>query len=436
MFSFDGFGSTMLAGGNYGIMNKSTNSGANWIAASSHSSLAFMADIYASGTGRVIALGYLLSTADNIIYSTNNGADWNQASGDYSDVNLSDLSMRNATTGYVVGRFGIFWKTTNGGAAWDTSMSLNPALTPYFCNGVDFVNDNTGWIVGGVSGPGGNTKIFKTTNGGVNWTEQTPAYAGPVGIKVDMVDANTGYFNGGTGPQKTTDGGNTWTLANTSLPLSTYNGLSVVDANNVFVSNSSAQIFGTSDGGATWVNLNFPLTNIGTLFCTDWINANTGMVAGIYGTVGKTTNRGLPWEINYTGGYSTMGIDMVSADTAFAVCGNTAGGQVFKYTRGTITGTITWNNELPADYKLEQNYPNPFNPATKIKFSIPKTGAVTLKVFDAAGREVKTLINGLSMSAGVVTYDFDGSELASGIYFYSLFVDNNRIDTKKMVMVK
>jgi hypothetical protein len=49
---------------------------------------------------------------------------------------------------------------------------------------------------------------------------------------------------------------------------------------------------------------------------------------------------------------------------------------------------------------------------------------------------VKTLINGLSITSGVVTYDFDASELASGIYFYSLFVDNSRIDTKKMVLVK
>src|SRR4030095_10239114 len=123
MFAFDGIGSTFLAGGNYGIMNKSINGGVNWIAASSHSSLAFMSDVYASGTGRVIALGYLLGTADNIIYSSNFGATWNQAAGDFSNNNLSDISMRNATTGYVVGRFGIFWKTTDGGATWDTSKS-------------------------------------------------------------------------------------------------------------------------------------------------------------------------------------------------------------------------------------------------------------------------------------------------------------------------
>ena len=67
---------------------------------------------------------------------------------------------------------------------------------------------------------------------------------------------------------------------------------------------------------------------------------------------------------------------------------------------------------------------------------MPKEGNVTLRVFDIAGQEVETLIDGLGFKSGTITYDFNGSELSSGVYFYSLFVDNNRIDTKKMVLVK
>jgi photosystem II stability/assembly factor-like uncharacterized protein len=313
---------------------------------------------------------------------------------------------------------------------------MNPFFSTYFCNGVDFIDDNTGFIAGGVPNVGGSTKIFKTTDAGANWTEMIDQVAGPIGVKIEMVNATTGYECGTGHVQKTTDGGENWFLVNTGLNTTAgYNGLSVIDANTVFVSNTSAQVFGTTDGGANWTNLNFPLTGIGTLFCTDWLNANTGMVGGVFGTIGKTTNRGQSWQISYTGGYTTMGIDMIHTDTAFAVCGNIAGGQIFKYTQG-LTGTINWNNEVPSEYSLEQNYPNPFNPVTKIKFSIPQAGIVSLKIFDVTGREVKTLINGLNIASGVITYDFDGSELASGIYFYSLFVDNNRIDTKKMVLVK
>lgn len=437
MFSADATGSTILIGGNYGIMNKSTNGGANWIAASAHSTAAFMADVYASGN-RIIALGYLLGTAENIIYSTNAGATWNPAAGDFSNSNLNDINMRNATTGYVVGRFGIFWKTTDGGATWDTTKSLNPMFSTYFCNGVDFIDDNTGFISGGLAGVGGNTKIWRTTDAGSNWAEVNQSYlAGPIAVKIDMVNATTGYEAGTNHVQKTTDGGLNWSFVHTGLNTSSgYNGLCVVDANNVFVSNTASQVFGTSDGGANWTNLNFPLTGIGTLFCTDWVNANTGMVAGVFGTVGKTTNRGASWEISYNGGYTTMGIDMVNSDTAYAVCGNIAGGQILKYAKGPLTGTINWNNEIPKEYSLGQNYPNPFNPSTTIKFALPKEGIVTLKIYDAAGREAKTLINSMSIRSGVVTYSFDGSELSSGVYFYSLFVDGSRIDTKKMVLVK
>jgi photosystem II stability/assembly factor-like uncharacterized protein len=436
VYAFDMVGSTMLVAGTYGLMNKSTNSGTNWQTATSHSTVANMVDIYAaSGNGRVIAIGTDLGANDCIVYSTNGGNSWNN-SGMISNTNMSDLSMRNSNTGYVVGRFGLFWKTTNGGVNWDTTLSNNPTLTPYFCNGVDFVDDNTGWVTGGVAGVGGSTKIWKTTNGGANWTEQTQNYSGPVGVRVEMLNASTGYFCGVNQIQKTTNGGDNWFYVTNGINVSTtYNGFIALDVNTVFASNSSAQVFGTTDGGANWANLNFPLTNIGTLFCTDWIDANTGMVAGIFGTVGKTTNRGASWELSKTGGYTTMGIDMVHPDTAFAVCGNVFGGEIFKYTKG-LTGTITWQNEIPSDYSLSQNYPNPFNPVTKIRFSLPKEGTVTLKVFDITGQEVETIIDGLQINRGVITYDFDGSKLSSGVYFYSLFVDGNRIDTKKMVLVK
>ena len=437
IYSMDIVGSTILVGGTYGLMNKSTNAGANWVTATSHTTVANMVDVYASsGNGRVIAIGSNTGGLDACVYSTNGGTTWSRGTGAVPNNVLSDLSMRNSTTGYVVGRFGIFWKTTNGGVTWDTSRSSNSALTPYFCNGVDFVDDNTGWVTGGVSGPGGNTKIWKTTDGGINWVEQPQNYVGPVGVRIEFIDANTGYTVGVSQAQKTTNGGANWFFITTGLnTTSSYNSLVLTDANTAFTSNTNAQIFGTTDGGANWSNLNFPLTGIGTLFCTDWINANTGMVAGIFGTVGKTTNRGATWEISQTGGYTTMGVDMVHQDTAFAVCGNTFGGEIYKYIKA-LTGTITWNNETPSEYSLSQNYPNPFNPVTKIKFTLPKEGNVTLKIFDITGQEVKTLIDGLSFRSGTITYDFNGTELSSGVYFYSLFVDNNRIDTKKMVLVK
>lgn len=76
-------------------------------------------------------------------------------------------------------------------------------------------------------------------------------------------------------------------------------------------------------------------------------------------------------------------------------------------------------NAAPELFALEQNYPNPFNPATTIRFSIPQTGEVDLKVFDLLGREVATLVDG-HLESGIHQVQFNATTLASGVYFYRL----------------
>ena len=101
---------------------------------------------------------------------------------------------------------------------------------------------------------------------------------------------------------------------------------------------------------------------------------------------------------------------------------------------GNIAQIISNNNQTPDRYVLGQNYPNPFNPSTKINFSIPKAGLVSLRVYDMLGREVKTLVAD-QLSAGEFAVDFDGSNLSSGTYFYRLQV-GDFVEVKKMVLLK
>lgn len=86
------------------------------------------------------------------------------------------------------------------------------------------------------------------------------------------------------------------------------------------------------------------------------------------------------------------------------------------------------------DNTLSQNYPNPFNPQTRIRFTLDQASDVELKIYDSAGRLVETLVNG-QRSAGVHEPVFDGSGLASGVYFYQLITDGKAI-TKKMTLIK
>lgn len=90
-------------------------------------------------------------------------------------------------------------------------------------------------------------------------------------------------------------------------------------------------------------------------------------------------------------------------------------------------------------FYLQQNYPNPFNPSTKINFSIPTNGFVTLKVYNSIGQEVNNLVNG-KMNKGLYETEFDGSNLNSGVYFYTLRFTNSDgqyfSDTKKLLLIK
>jgi hypothetical protein len=89
---------------------------------------------------------------------------------------------------------------------------------------------------------------------------------------------------------------------------------------------------------------------------------------------------------------------------------------------------------VPAEYKLMQNYPNPFNPVTNIIYSIPQNGMVELKIFDVLGREIVALVNE-EKAAGEYRVQFNAGNLASGVYYYRLKV-NDFISTGKMVLLR
>jgi hypothetical protein len=91
-------------------------------------------------------------------------------------------------------------------------------------------------------------------------------------------------------------------------------------------------------------------------------------------------------------------------------------------------------SNTPTDFALRQNYPNPFNPTTTIRFSTPERAATTLKVFDALGRVVATLVDG-TLNAGEHERAFDAPNLAGGVYFYRLTV-GERSAVKKMILLK
>ena len=91
--------------------------------------------------------------------------------------------------------------------------------------------------------------------------------------------------------------------------------------------------------------------------------------------------------------------------------------------------------EIPDKIVLEQNYPNPFNPSTKIKFAVQGSKQTTLKVYDILGNEIAELFNQITEPGGIYEVNFDGSELASGVY-YSVLRSGEKVEIKKMMLMK
>lgn len=138
-----------------------------------------------------------------------------------------------------------------------------------------------------------------------------------------------------------------------------------------------------------------------------------------------------------TGGYNYTWVDNSAANDvtysykllAVSVNGNRRElGRVLATPHVDARGSVT-------EYALLQNYPNPFNPSTSISFAVLEANHVTLKVFNPMGECVATLVNS-NVSAGRHTVSFDGSNLTSGLYFYSITIGDRFSATRKMLLIK
>jgi hypothetical protein len=116
------------------------------------------------------------------------------------------------------------------------------------------------------------------------------------------------------------------------------------------------------------------------------------------------------------------------------------GSYTYRLKQVDFNGTFSYSNEVNVDvtspnrFELVQNYPNPFNPSTTIQFALPQSSFVTLRVYNALGQEVSTLVNGFTES-GIHSINFDASNLNSGIYFYKLDAGQYS-DVRKMTLIK
>ena len=146
----------------------------------------------------------------------------------------------------------------------------------------------------------------------------------------------------------------------------------------------------------------------------------------------KTTDGGYSWVTQYNQPAILFSIHFTDLSTGYAVGTN---GIILKTTDGGVSFIEDQSNQTQSNsFLLSQNYPNPFNPSTTIKYSIPNTGDVSIKVFDVLGKEVVTLVNE-EKPTGEYEVKFNAANLTCGIYFYQLKADNF-VETKKMILLR
>jgi photosystem II stability/assembly factor-like uncharacterized protein len=327
------------------------------------------------------------STATFVYRTSNGGANWIQVftqSGGFIDAIL----MGNAQAGFMVGdpvggRWSL-WGTITGGVTWDSAQFRLPQSGSEAGWNNSFYFDNISQAVWFGTN---NSRIYRSTNLIIWGTEPT---TGEVNSSALWFTSSSNGMMGGDSVLLTTNSGAVWTPTASLMP-------------------GTAVITGISGIGTNW-----------------WVVRQASVVY-------STPNNGANWSVSYTapaGNYNHISQSRGGSPTLYAVRDN---GGISKATN-LLVNVIPVSNNIPKEYSLKQNYPNPFNPATIISYALPFSTDVNLKVYDELGKEVMTLVNG-KQNAGKYEVRFDGSGLASGLYFYTLQAGTFS-QTKKLMLIK
>jgi photosystem II stability/assembly factor-like uncharacterized protein len=461
-----------FAVGDSGKIFKTSNGGVTWFPQSCPTNTNLSSVLFTDvNTGWISGHQIILKTTDS-------GNSWKLK---YTSLyeNINDVYFLNSQLGWAAGSK--ILKTDNGGNTW-SNQTIQNVGGDYYITSVYFIDENTGFCTSRH-----NYLFYKTTNGGSTWKSATV----PTSVElysVEFIDSNTGWIVGAQGTiLKTTDGGTNWEIQNFGQSYALY-GLHIIDSLNIWaVGGTSNSDYGsytllTTNGGDIWHKVENPNTQC--LSNTYFIDANKGWAVGEQGAMMNYADNilipqtpsnllvtslddriKLEWsdnstdeilfEIfrsdNYSGNYRKIAevdsnieeyIDSsmsklavfwyrIRARNSNGVSGFCQEDSAQTYVVSSIEGV---DLTVPISYNLKQNYPNPFNPTTKISWQSPVSSRQILKVYDVLGNGVATLVNE-EKEAGYHSIDFDASNLTSGVYFYQLRA-GEFVSTKKMILLR
>lgn len=388
----------------------------------------------------------LFAGYDKVWKTTDRGDSWTSASQVLSSSQkLRSLAIAPSNTNflYTADRTNM-WKTTDGGATNWTSVSL-PALSDYITYIAVKNNDpNTLWFT--VGGFTNGTKVFESTNGGASWTNISAGLPNlPVMTIVQYkiaTDRNV-LFVGTDRGVYVKDGANNWAAFNNGLPS-----VVVTELEILYTGGTDKLRAGTYGRGLWETDIDGALPIELSLFTGVFKN---NLIQLNWTTETETQNYGFEIERktkdDQVSEWKKIGFVPGSGNSnspkhySFQDKSITYGAYLYRLKQIDDNGHHSVSQiievstgSIPTEYALRQNFPNPFNPATTILYQVKEEGLVQLKVFNLLGQEMTTLLNEIK-PAGYYSLNFDASNLPSGVYIYSLQV-NNFVQNRKMTLLK
>ncbi len=459
--AIDGSG-RLFAGTHRGVF-RSTNDGNNWTASNSGMGEKYVSSLAVDSVGTLFA-----GTLTGVFRSTNSGDSWqpvNDGITDYAATVLAKNSTGHVFAGSSSGRG--FFRSTNDGNSWlEMSDGVRLAMSSLVIDasqhlfagsqsgGVFRSTDNGGsWVsVGltfysisslainangsmfaGVHDPWFNLGgVFRSTNNGGTWERVDPGMSSVHSLLA--TESEHILAGSGDGVYRSTNNGETWLLLSAS-PASART-FAVNALGHIFAGTFYAGVFRSLDGGEHWTATSFGLPSSGVMSVAVAGNGHVLAAMGSswpYGGHGvfMSTNNGDTWS-PFTEGLTDLNVMSLLVTASGGIFAGTLSEGVFR--SAGPTDVKQGAEGFPRAFSLEQNYPNPFNPSTNIKWQIPDSRFVTLKVYDLLGREVRTLVNE-NLQVGSFEVTFDATGLASGTYFYRLQA-GEFVQTRKLLLLR
>ncbi|HSW56266.1 MAG TPA: T9SS type A sorting domain-containing protein [Ignavibacteriaceae bacterium] len=381
----------------------------------------FIGYITQSNSGKLYASEWQ-GSGDSVFFSDDNGEHW-WSYGEINDssyINISSMVVldNNDIIASAWGENGGIYKSTDGSMTW---TSKNIGLGADDVTKVIKAIDNL--FAGTYDG------VYLSIDEGETWVKRNVEPDSMVDIR-DIAISNDGKLFAADFDDvlRSTDNGISWDTVNNGIFAFNFISLIISETDYLYLGIRRYGIYRSSNLGNSWEQVkpgwirNLASTSLGYVIAGDEIEGV--VISKDNGESWQQINAGLP---------NSTFINCVFFDQqGYAYCSVHNFG-IYKSVSPVVDVNDAIHSEIYS-YILYQNFPNPFNPTTRISYSVPEFGFVTLKIYDVLGKEVSALV-GEEKSSGSYVIQFDASKLSSGIYFYQL-ITKDYVNTKKMILIK